>query len=136
MSFALDMRSLGNLQGVKPELVRVAHKAASLMPHDLRFVVTEGLRTQQRQAQLLKAGASRTSNSRHLTGDAFDVAALIDLDGDGKWEVRWDWPLYQQIATVVKLAAKAEGVDITWGGDWARFRDGPHFELTRPKVQA
>jgi peptidoglycan L-alanyl-D-glutamate endopeptidase CwlK len=43
--------------------------------------------------------------------------------------VRWDWPLYHQLAAVVKDAAKAENVPIQWGGDWRTFKDGPHWEL-------
>jgi peptidoglycan L-alanyl-D-glutamate endopeptidase CwlK len=31
----------------------------------------------------------------------------------------------------MKDAAKQEGVNIVWGGDWRTFKDGPHFELTR-----
>lgn len=136
MSFTLDQRSVRNLEGVKSDLVKVVYAAAAAMPPELRFVVTEGVRTEVRQAQLLKAGASRTMRSRHLTGDAVDVAAQIDSDGDGRWEVRWDWPLYARIAAVFKAEAEKLKVDITWGGDWVSFRDGPHFELTRKKVQA
>jgi peptidoglycan L-alanyl-D-glutamate endopeptidase CwlK len=48
-------------------------------------------------------------------------------------EIRWDWPLYAQLASAVKAAAQKFGVPITWGGDWASFPDGPHFELDRGK---
>jgi peptidoglycan L-alanyl-D-glutamate endopeptidase CwlK len=64
-------------------------------------------------------------NSRHLTGHAVDVAVLVGR------EVRWDWPLYAQLAGVIKHAASKEQVPIIWGGDWPRFRDGPHYELDR-----
>ena len=39
------------------------------------------------------------------------------------------WPLYDLIAKAFKAATKAEGVPLEWGGDWPRFRDGPHFQL-------
>ncbi|MCA3342684.1 MAG: M15 family metallopeptidase, partial [Roseomonas sp.] len=39
------------------------------------------------------------------------------------------WPLYAQLASAVKAAARQCGVPITWGGDWASFPDGPHFEF-------
>ena len=117
----IDARSERNLIGVHPDLVKVIRRAAKAGG----FVVTEGLRTKARQAQLVKAGASRTMNSRHITGHAIDVAALVN------GEVRWDWPLYAAIAVRVKAAAKDLGVPITWGGDWKSFRDGPHFELDR-----
>jgi peptidoglycan L-alanyl-D-glutamate endopeptidase CwlK len=121
--FKFSARSLRNLQGVHPDLVRVMHRAIATSPLD--FMVTEGLRTEARQRQLVAAGASRTMNSRHLTGHAVDVAVLIGR------EVRWDWPLYSQLAVAIKAAAATEGVAITWGGDWPRFRDGPHYELDR-----
>jgi len=117
----IDARSERNLIGVHPDLVKVIRRAAKAGG----FVVTEGLRTKARQAQLVKAGASRTMNSRHITGHAIDVAALVN------GEVRWDWPLYAAIAKIVKAAAKDLGVPIIWGGDWKSFRDGPHFELDR-----
>ncbi|WEK56822.1 MAG: M15 family metallopeptidase [Candidatus Brevundimonas phytovorans] len=123
MSFRLSQRSRTRLQGVHPDLIAVVEEAIRLSPVD--FMVTEGLRDPARQAALVKAGASRTLNSRHLTGHAVDVAALIG------GAVRWDWPLYGRIAGAFKAAASDLGVPLTWGGDWTRLRDGPHFELDR-----
>ncbi len=122
MSIVLGARSLSRLEGVHPDLVRVVKKAAAMS--DLDFTVLEGLRTLDRQKQLMANGATRTMNSRHLTGHAVDLAPMID----GK--VSWDWPLYHRLAKIVKAAAAAENVPITWGGDWAKFRDGPHWELS------
>lgn len=119
----MDDRSERNLKGIHPDLVRVVRRAAE----KASFIVTEGLRTQARQRQLVEAGASRTMNSRHLTGHAVDVAALVG----GK--VRWDWPLYAAIAREMKQAAADLGVPLVWGGDWRTFKDGPHFELDRSK---
>lgn len=123
MAFRLSERSLRRLAGVHPRLVALVKEAAALTPVD--FMVTEGLRTAERQAALVRAGASRTRNSRHLTGHAVDVAALVD------GQVRWDWPLYPRIAAAFKAAAARQGTPIVWGGDWPRLRDGPHFELDR-----
>jgi peptidoglycan L-alanyl-D-glutamate endopeptidase CwlK len=61
--------------------------------------------------------------SRHLTGHAVDLGALIG------GQVRWDWPLYYKIADAMKRAAKELGIPIEWGGDWQKFKDGPHFQL-------
>lgn len=127
MAFNLSPRSRRALEGVHPDLVRVVELAIVKTPVD--FVVTEGLRTVARQKQLFAAGATRTMNSRHLTGHAVDVAALVG----GK--VRWDWPLYPRIADAFKEAAIIERVPIVWGGDWPRFRDGPHFELDRRRYR-
>lgn len=119
----LSQRSRDRLRGVHPALVAVVEAAIARTPVD--FMVTEGLRTPERQAALIRAGASRTRASRHLTGHAVDVCALVD----GK--VRWDWPLYPRIAEAFKAAARDLDTPIVWGGDWKTLRDGPHFELDR-----
>jgi peptidoglycan L-alanyl-D-glutamate endopeptidase CwlK len=123
MTFKLSARSESRLEGVHPDLVRVVRKALSLS--DVDFAVTEGKRAPERQAELVKAGASKTQNSRHLTGHAVDLAPFI------AGEIRWDWPPFHQIAKAMKAAAAAEGVPLIWGGDWRTFKDGPHFELDR-----
>ncbi|MGI9306590.1 MAG: M15 family metallopeptidase [Gammaproteobacteria bacterium] len=119
--FKLSKRSLSRLEGVHPDLLRVVHAAIQATPVD--FTVLEGLRTRERQAELLEAGATRTMNSRHLTGHAVDLGAYVA----GK--VRWDWPPYYRIADAVKTAAVGEGILIEWGGDWSTFKDGPHWQL-------
>ncbi|WP_292033575.1 MULTISPECIES: M15 family metallopeptidase [unclassified Brevundimonas] len=123
MSFRLSQRSRARLQGVHPDLIAVVEAAILRTPVD--FMVTEGRRDPVRQVALVRAGASRTLNLRHLTGHAVDVAALVE------GQVRWDWPLYGRIAGAFKAAATDLGIPLTWGGDWTRLRDGPHFELDR-----
>lgn len=89
----------------------------------LDFTVLEGLRTLARQKQLLAKGATTTMRSRHLDGHAVDLGAIV------AGQIRWDWPLYYKLAEVVKAAAQAEQVPIEWGGDWRKFKDGPHWQL-------
>lgn len=114
-------RSLNNLKGIHPDLRRVIDRALQESPLD--FIVIEGLRTMQRQRELYASGASKTMNSRHLTGHAVD---LLPIGKDG---AAFAWPLYDKLGPAVKAAADAEGVQIDWGGDWTKFRDGPHFQL-------
>ena len=123
MSFKLGNKSLKNLSGVHPDLVRVVKQAIILTPID--FAVTEGVRTIERQKMLVEAGASRTMNSQHLVGRAVDLAAFVD----GK--VSWDLPLYHKLAQAMKAAANYCMVEIKWCGDWENFKDCPHFELAR-----
>lgn len=103
MSFRFSARSRKALVGVHPDLVRLAERALGLSPVD--FVVTEGLRTEARQRELVAAGASRTLDSRHITGHAIDVAAWLG-------EIRWDFGLYVQIAIAFRDASKAERVPV------------------------
>lgn len=121
MAYILGQKSLANLTGVHPDLIAVVKRAIGMTTVDFR--VQQGLRSRSEQEMLVKKGASRTLNSRHLTGHAVDLVALV------AGEVRWDWPLYHQIAKAMKAAAKDLNVPITWGGDW-KFKDGPHFELS------
>ena len=121
--FRLSTRSISRLKGVHPDLVKVVNRAIEISTVD--FAVLEGLRTAERQQQLVKAGASLTLKSRHLTGHAIDLGAMVD----GK--IRWDWPLYHKIAEAMKDAARELKIAIVWGGDWRMFKDGPHFELDR-----
>mgnify|MGYP000939282553 CR=1 FL=1 len=121
--FFLGQRSIDRLAGVHPDLVKVVERAIALSQVD--FTVLCGLRTEEEQKRLVAAGASKTMNSRHLTGHAVDLAPLVG------GEVRWDWPLYYKIAAAMKEAAADLKVPLAWGGDWKNFRDGPHFELTR-----
>jgi peptidoglycan L-alanyl-D-glutamate endopeptidase CwlK len=128
---------MNKLTGVHPQLVSVVNRAISRSEVD--FTVLEGLRTRDRQAKLVKAGASKTMDSRHLTGHAVDLGAWIG------GSVRWDWPLYLKIAEAVRAASLELDTPIRWGGTWGllsaldvpitnevlhnRFPDGPHFEL-------
>jgi peptidoglycan LD-endopeptidase CwlK len=116
-------RHLERLEGLHPDLVRVVKRLLAVRED---VVVLEGMRTLERQRKLLALKATTTLRSRHLTGHAVDLAPTID------GEIRWDWPLYNALAPVVKGAAMREGVSIEWGGDW-KFADGPHWQLSWEK---
>jgi peptidoglycan L-alanyl-D-glutamate endopeptidase CwlK len=127
MPVTLTSRDLSRLKGVHPDLVRVVKRLADLS--GIQFTVLEGVRTVERQRELVKAGASKTMNSRHIPakngfGHAVDIAPMLN----GK--ITWDWPLYHKLAPLMKQAAKKEAVAIEWGGDWKSFADGPHWQLT------
>jgi peptidoglycan L-alanyl-D-glutamate endopeptidase CwlK len=120
--FKLSQKSIDRLSGVHQDLVDVVKRAIEITECD--FTVLEGVRSVARQEQLVKAGASQTMKSRHLTGHAVDLGAMVN------GSVRWDWPLYDKIALAMKAAAIEKQVAIEWGGDWRSFKDGPHFQLT------
>lgn len=120
MPFSFSARSVKRLHGVHPKLVACVHLALARSTVD--FAVLEGVRTLERQKELVAAGASWTMRSRHLSGHAVDLGAIVG------GQVRWDWPLYDQIATAMKAAAAEMGLPLEWGGDW-KVRDGPHFQL-------
>lgn len=127
--FALSARSLQRLEGVHPLLVDVVKLAIQRTPVD--FTVVEGLRTAERQRELVAKGASQTQNSLHLRqadgyGRAVDLAPLVGR------AIPWDrWQAFADLADVVKSCAAELGVPVEWGGDWRTLKDGPHFQLPR-----
>ena len=120
-AWTLSLRDMTRLEGVNNKIGRVLLRAAA--DGAPPFAVIEGLRTMKRQRELVMAGASKTMRSRHIHGFAVDIAPII-----GK-KISWDWPAFYPLATAIKKAAAAEGVALTWGGDWRTFKDGPHWEL-------
>jgi len=117
--FILGKRSTDNLAGVHPDLVRVVKRALELSEVD--FTVIEGLRTKERQAELLKQGFTKTMNSRHIIGQAVDIVPLpVDWNNKARFGL---------VAAAMKKAAAELGVKITWGGDWRSFVDLPHYQI-------
>jgi peptidoglycan L-alanyl-D-glutamate endopeptidase CwlK len=126
----LNGRSIANLAGVHPDLVRVVLRAAAA---GARFIVTEGVRSSDRQAMLVSAGKSRTLRSRHLAvgdpplGHAVDLAVVIGED-----EVSWRREDYHLLNVSIQAAATELGIPLRWGGNFGGgFFDGPHWELPR-----
>ena len=131
----LGQRSLDRLKGVNPSLVAVFKRACETMPFDV--TVLEGLRTYERQQELLKQGATKVSVSRHMSGNALDIAP---------YPIDWnDLERFKVLAHHMFKAAKELGITIRWGGNWSRIDenqpypplapgkkkliDMPHFEL-------
>jgi peptidoglycan L-alanyl-D-glutamate endopeptidase CwlK len=92
--------------------VAVVKRALELSSVD--FSVVEGLRSKARQAQLVASGASRTMNSRHLIGQAVDIAPYVG------GRIRWDWPLFYPIAEAMRAASLEIAFPVIWGACWDR----------------
>lgn len=138
---ALPAAADEKLKGVHNALVSVVRSAS--LKSSVPFTVIEGLRSEERQAQLVEAGASKTSNSRHLTGHAVDLwpldpATMKPVPSDAAFPKGSNeaqaasarlWSDLRKVASAMKDAAKEQGVQIEWGGDWGW--DAPHFQLNR-----
>ena len=124
-------RSRERLKGVDARLVNVLNEVVKYFD----ITVIEGLRSQERQNELVAQGKSKTKFGKHVKGKAVDIAPYpID------WESRDDF--HYLGGFVLGVAAKLGG-DVRWGGDWngsslqesARttkdnnFDDLVHFEL-------
>lgn len=119
----LSERSRRCLTGVDPRLVAVIKAAIYTAEEEtappMTVTVTEGLRTVERQRELVAKGASKTMKSRHIDGQAVDV--MVNKG--------WKFADYEAFARIVKQKAQEQGVRVTWGGDWTTFKDGPHFQI-------
>lgn len=121
------------LLGVEAGLVQVVKLAIARCAVDFR--VFEGLRTIQRQRDLVAQGRSKTLNSRHLTGDAVDLVPVIA--GAINWR---DMPAFDAIAEAMFSAADELGHLIQSGSDWnlngstldETFIDRPHWQNPFP----
>ena len=148
MGYKLGNGSLKKLEGVDERLVSVVKYAINVTSQDFSCIC--GLRTIDEQRKLVEKGASKTMKSKHLEGNAVDLAAYVD-------GIRWELKLYDEIADAMKEGALAVGVKIRWGAAWhindfrdwegsaedamnayvdlrrsqgrRPFIDGPHFEL-------
>lgn len=150
--FVLSKLSLGRLEGVNPELVKVVKRAIEITQQD--FLVVEGVRSKEQcyinygkgrtweqctakgvpakyaQPKLAKVTwLNNPLSSKHITGRAVDLVP---------YPVDWnDLSKFDQVAKAMFAAAKELGVSIRWGADWdndGNYRekgeyDSPHFEL-------
>ena len=149
MTYKLSTKSQERLIGVEPELKEIVYEAIKFTKVD--FGVIEGLRTEEKQKQLVESGASQTMKSKHLDGRAVDLMAYIG--GRGSWELN----VYDEIADAMKEASIKVDVAVRWGAAWTvtdirewkgtmeeamnsyidtrrgqgrrPFIDAPHFEL-------
>lgn len=112
------MNTQRDLNLLTPKVKSAAEQLLKLHPE---IFITETGRTIERQKELVKAGFSKTMDSKHLTGLAFDIAfngkELYPTD-ESKWR---------------KVADDAKKLGLDWGGDlWVKsgFIDKPHFQLS------
>jgi len=129
---AFSKRSLDELATVHPDLQRLFKRI--VLKFDCTILKDGGRRTPERQHELVLAGKSKTYNSKHLTGDAVDVAPypvywdLTDPENIKRWYA---------FCGYVRGIAESMGINIRGGHDWdmdwtftdQTFHDCPHWEL-------
>ena len=122
--FSFSQRSLNNLKGVDERLVNLCKRV--LEKGVIDFVVVEGLRTIERQRELVRTGASQTMKSYHLRGKAVDLYPYPIPENLNDKEYRKKW---FQLGELMEKTAKEMKLNITWGHRWKKFDDTPHFQL-------
>ena len=124
-------RSKDKLRGVDTKLVNVLNEVVKYFD----ITIIEGLRSQERQNELVEQGKSKTKFGKHVQGKAVDIAPYpID------WNARDD---FHYLGGFVLGIANRLNVKVRWGGDWNassqfkgqrttkdnNFDDLVHFEL-------
>ena len=108
-----------DLNKLKPKVKTLANKfIKECKKAGIEVIITETLRTQERQAELLSKGFSKTMNSNHLKGIAFDFAPLED-----NRTINWNAKENEKWAICGEIG---KSLGLNWGGDWGW--DSPHLE--------
>ena len=118
-------RSRDRLKGVNAKLVNVLNELIKIMD----VTIIEGVRSKERQAELLEKGATKVKYSRHMEGKAVDLAP---------YPIDWnDRERFHYMGGMVRGIGQQLGVKIRWGGDWDsdgeikdnKFDDLVHVEI-------
>ena len=98
-------RSRERLKGVDTKLVNVLNELIKIMD----VTIIEGVRSAERQEELLKKKATKVKYSKHMSGKAVDLAPYpID------WE---DRERFHYMGGMIRGIGQQLGVPIRWGGD-------------------
>ena len=123
--YKFGKKSKKRLKGVDARLVNVLNELIKIMD----VTIIEGLRSEERQKELLAKGATKVKYSKHMEGKAVDLAPYpID------WENRDG---FHYMGGMIRGIGKQLGINIRWGGDWDSdgdvkdngFDDLVHVEL-------
>lgn len=126
---------------VRQEVIDTIEEIEAGFPCTVKIRIVQGLRTIEEQNAIYAQGRTKPGpivtnakggSSYHNYGLAFDFAIMYDKDGNGtfealSWDLNYDFDRdgVKDWQEVVK-AFKAKGW--SWGGDWSRTKDNPHFE--------
>ena len=149
----LGKKSLQNLEGVHPDLVKVIKESIKDTPID--FTIFSGVRTTAEQKHLYSLGRTVVNpdgkTSKKPLGnivtksDGVNKKSNHQVKSDGYGHAVDLYPYYDDkiqfndeqgllvIATHIKATAKCMGIKLTWGGDWTIAKQGivdkPHFQV-------
>lgn len=127
--------SLEKIKDLNPNLQYILNKAIQIID----FAVVSGKRNEKEQRKLVESGKSKTMDSKHLTGDAFDFVPYVKgmgyvYDHENK---EFLYSLYAYYAGIFMGIALEKGIKLRWGGDWnsngvpyidQNFQDLGHIE--------
>ena len=118
-------RSRSRLKGVNSGLINVLNELVKIMD----VTVIEGVRSQERQDELVAQGKSKTKFGKHVEGKAVDLAP---------YPIDWnDRERFHYMGGMIRGIGQQLGVKVRWGGDWDsdgeiadnKFDDLVHVEI-------
>ena len=105
---------------------------------NIPILITQGLRTIAEQDALYAQGRTKpgavVTNARggysyHNYGLAVDFALLLPNGSSVSWDMFRDGN-NNLIADWQEVVQEAKALGFEWGGEWASFKDYPHFQMT------
>lgn len=96
----------------------------------LPVIVTDTTRTIEEQRENVRKGYSKTMNSKHLTGEAVDIAFQVD----GK--LSYDAKLYERLYSISKKLSYViwPFKDLQWNWDYPHFQYDPKKIVKDPTI--
>ena len=99
------------------------------------FSILCGERTEKELTEAFNSGHSKVKfpNSKHnkVPSEAVDIAP---------WPIAWDdIQRFKDLALIIQTTwngmpeSERDGYTLEWGGSWQRFKDYPHFQITKEK---
>tara|TARA_R110000796_G_scaffold33027_1_gene85945 strand:- start:5853 stop:6233 length:381 start_codon:yes stop_codon:yes gene_type:complete len=123
--YRFGRKSKERLKGVDSNLIKVLNELIKIMD----VTIIEGVRSKERQEQLLAQGKTKTKYSKHITGKAVDLAP---------YPINWeDREMFHYMGGMLRGIGQSMGLKIRWGGDWDsdgdindnKFDDLVHVEI-------
>lgn len=98
---------------------------ARCVEQGIMVMIVDTLRTPAEHTENLKNGVSWIKRSKHLDGNAIDLAPYEQYALHGPDKLKWDAsdPVWLKIGQI------GEQVGLLWGGRWVKTPDLGHFEL-------
>lgn len=125
------IQRIGKLHpSVRNEMIAIINEIDAALTGRAKVRITQGLRTFAEQDALYKQRPKVTNakggQSVHNYGFAVDICLIID-GKEASWNTAKDWDddKISDWQECVKIFAK---YGWSWGGDWLKFKDFPHFD--------
>ncbi|GHV40021.1 hypothetical protein FACS1894179_05870 [Bacteroidia bacterium] len=139
IQYALN-QSLNKLESVNPNLVELIKEA--IQSTSIPFIITEGVRTTERQKELYAQGRvtpglivtncdgikDKSNHQLKENGYGHAVDLYPYINGSIRIHEAYVPEILQIIAEHIQMTAQKMNLSVIWGGDW-KMKDYPHFEL-------